>query len=309
MAHQEKLTILIVDDSRMMRDMIAQMIENSEHHSIVAKNYIEALNQLDSQKIDLILMDIEMPEVNGFELTKMIREKIEHWIPIIFLSSNDSEAYLSKGIDSGGDDYLTKPVKEVILNAKIRAMARISHMQAELDDLNHQLAKLSNIDPLTQVMNRRGLEGFIDKEWQINSRQKAELSLLMLDIDFFKPYNDNYGHLQGDKCLKEFAQVLVKSINRATDAVVRFGGEEFIIILPFTPISGARFKAQEIISLLKAAAIKHEFSAVEPFITASIGISSTSLGADNYHDLIKQADEALYLAKEKGRNQSVIFKR
>jgi diguanylate cyclase (GGDEF)-like protein len=237
----------------------------------------------------------------------MIRKKISHWIPIIFLSSNDSEDYLSKGIDCGGDDYLTKPVNEVILNAKIRAMARIALMQSELDDVNQQLAILTNIDPLTQVMNRRGLEEFMTKSWQINYRQRAELSLLMIDIDFFKPYNDNYGHMQGDKCLQEFAKLLLKSINRASDAVVRFGGEEFIIILPFTPISGARFKAQEIIALLKSAAIKHDFSSVAPFITASIGISSTSLHAKDHDELIKQADSALYLAKEKGRNQSILY--
>jgi len=156
-------------------------------------------------------------------------------------------------------------------------------------------------------MNRRGLEEFMTKSWQINSRQKSELSLLMLDIDFFKPYNDNYGHMQGDKCLQQFANLLMKSINRASDAVVRFGGEEFIIILPFTPISGARFKAQEIIALIKKEAIKHDFSSVADFVTASIGITSTSLHAKDHDELIKQADSALYLAKEKGRNQSIIY--
>ena len=307
MANQEKLTILVVDDSQMMRDIISQMVKKSGHNVIDAKDHHQTLKYLQSKPIDLILMDIEMPEVNGFELTKMIRKKMDHWLPIIFLSNNDSESYLSKGIDSGGDDYLTKPVKEVILNAKIRAMARIAHMQCQLDNVNHRLAILSNIDQLTQVMNRRGFESYINKEWQISRRQKSELSLLMLDIDFFKSYNDHYGHLQGDKCLTEFSQLLLTSINRATDAVVRFGGEEFIIILPFTPISGAKFKAQEIITLLKEASIEHEYSIVAPFITASIGITSTCLGAENCHELIKQADDALYLAKDNGRNRSITY--
>jgi len=307
MANQDKLIILVVDDSDMMRNIISQMIEKSGHDAVVAENHIQTMKCLRTQRVDLILMDIEMPSVDGFELTQMIRKKISHWIPIIFLSSNDSEDYLSKGIDSGGDDYLTKPVKEVILNAKIRAMMRIARMQSELDDLNQQLAILTNIDPLTQVMNRRGLEEFMTKAWQINYRQKSELSLLMIDIDFFKPYNDNYGHIQGDRCLQDFAKLLMKSINRASDAVVRFGGEEFIIILPFTPISGARFKALEIIALLKSTAIKHDFSSVASFVTASIGISSTSLHAKGHHELIKQADMALYLAKEQGRNQSMLY--
>lgn len=307
MATLNKLTILIVDDSSVMRNIISQMIEKSGHNAVVAENHIQTMKSLRIQRVDLILMDIEMPLVDGFKLTQMIRKKINYWIPIIFLSSNDSDDYLSKGIDCGGDDYLTKPVNEVILNAKVRAMARIALMQSELDDLNQQLAILTNIDPLTQVMNRRGLEEFMTKSWQINYRQKSELSLLMLDIDFFKPYNDNYGHLQGDKCLQEFAKLLMKSINRASDAVVRFGGEEFIIILPFTPISGARFKAQEIITLLKSAEIKHDFSSVAPYITASIGITSTSLQARDHHELIKQADTALYHAKEQGRNQGILY--
>jgi len=307
MGNEDKLKILVVDDSAMMRDMVSTMIKKGGHDAVVAENHTACLSILKSQRIDLILMDIEMPQVNGFELTKIIRKEMDHWLPIIFLSSNDSESYLSKGIDCGGDDYLTKPVKEVILNAKIRAMARIALMQSQLDDLNHQLAILSNVDPLTKVMNRRGLEDFLNKSWQVNIRQKSELSLLMLDIDYFKPYNDNYGHIQGDECLQEFAQILLKSINRSTDAVVRFGGEEFIIILPFTPLSGARFKAQEIIKLLKLASIKHEFSSVASFVTASIGITSTSLYADNYQELIEQADDALFQAKESGRNSSVIY--
>lgn len=307
MGNQEKLKILVVDDSQMMRNMISTMIDKGGHDAVIAEDHVACLSLLKTQRIDLILMDIEMPEVNGFELTRLIRKEMDHWLPIIFLSSNDSESYLSKGIDCGGDDYLTKPVKEVILNAKIRAMARIAHMQAQLDDLNHQLAILSNVDPLTKVMNRRGLDDFMNESWQVNKRQKSELSLLMIDIDFFKPYNDNYGHLQGDECLKEFAQILLKSINRASDAVVRFGGEEFIIVLPFTPISGARFKAQEVIKLLNLSKIKHEFSNIENYITASIGITSTSLGAKNSDELIKQADDALYQAKGNGRNRSVTF--
>ncbi|PCI63491.1 MAG: diguanylate cyclase response regulator [Gammaproteobacteria bacterium] len=308
MGSKQQLNILVVDDDQFMRDVVATMISDNGHLPLVADGYQQALAALSKNKIDLILMDIEMPEVNGFALTSMIREIYNHWIPIIFLSSNDSEEYLSKGIDAGGDDYLTKPVKEVILKAKIRAMARIASMQDELELLNRKLSILSNIDPLTGVMNKRALHNCLNEQWSINRRQKSELSILMVDIDFFKLYNDNYGHQKGDRCLVRFTKVLVSLLNRETDYIARYGGEEFLILLPFTPLEGARFKAKEIMNALEKFAIKHGHSSIAPYVTASIGISSTKLNAKNTDELVNQADIALYKAKESGRKQSYIFK-
>jgi len=255
----------------------------------------------------LVLMDIEMPEVDGFTLTKQIRQRHKEWIPIIFLSSNDSEQYLSRGIDVGGDDYLTKPVKEVILVAKIRAMERIAQMKDELERANRQLSLLTNIDPLTQVLNRRGLEQMLSKAWSTNLRLKGELSLLMLDIDFFKQFNDHYGHLEGDNCLKKVAEIICQTLNRSTDFIARYGGEEFVVVLPFTPVDGARFKATEIIKRIQEAKITHEFSAVSPFVSISIGISVGNKHCLDIGTLLNQSDEALYLAKEQGRNQYRVF--
>jgi diguanylate cyclase (GGDEF)-like protein len=156
-------------------------------------------------------------------------------------------------------------------------------------------------------MNRRALDQCLQKEWAICKRQDAELSILMIDIDFFKLYNDNYGHQKGDRCLIRFARILSEQLSRDSDYLARYGGEEFIVILPFTPIEGARFKAIEIIKALKLAAIKHGFSTIAPHVTASIGITSTALNAKNVDEIIRQADIAMYKAKELGRNQSFIF--
>ncbi len=297
----------MVDDNNFIRQVVSAMIIDSGHVAIPVDGHVPALAELNKGTLDLVLMDIEMPEVDGFELTKMMREAHPQWFPIIFLSSNDSEEYLTKGIDAGGDDYLTKPVKQVILSAKIRAMERIVQMKGALDRANKQLEILSSIDPLTQILNRRGLEDVLASAWQSNRRQEAELSLLMLDIDFFKLYNDNYGHPQGDKCLKQVADALNTALNRTTDSLARYGGEEFVIVMPFTPVEGARFKAQELILALQKINIKHEYSSISPFVTVSIGIATTNDGASNISELIKQADIALYEAKEKGRNCSQVF--
>jgi len=303
----KQLNILLVDDDKFMRGVVAAMITDNGHLPLVADGYQQTLTLLGTHKVDLILMDIEMPEVNGFSLTIMIREMYSNWIPIIFLSANDSENYLSKGIDAGGDDYLTKPVKAVILSAKIRAMARIASMKDELEVLNKKLAKLTNTDALTNVMNRRALDECIQKEWAHSKRQKEELSILMIDIDFFKLYNDNYGHQKGDRCLIRFSKILQKQLSRETDVIARYGGEEFLIILPFTSLEGAKHKAIDIINALKKNAIKHGFSKIATHVTASIGITSTALQAGNVNELISQADIAMYKAKEHGRGQSMAF--
>jgi diguanylate cyclase (GGDEF)-like protein len=303
------LNILVVDDNKFIREVVSAMIIDNGHTAKTANGHKQALDELKKDTIDLVLMDIEMPEVDGFELTRMMRVQHPQWFPIIFLSSNDSEEYLTKGIDAGADDYLTKPVKQVILSAKIRAMERIAKMRGALARANKQLEILSSIDPLTQVLNRRGLEEVLANAWQVNERQKGDLSILMVDIDFFKPYNDNYGHPQGDKCLKQVSDSLNESLNRSTDSLARYGGEEFIVVLPFTPKDGARFKAKELILSLLSKKIKHEFSSVFPYVTVSIGIAtkSTSDNIINASELIKKADIALYQAKEQGRNGYQTF--
>mgnify|MGYP000619187678 CR=1 FL=1 len=301
------LNILVVDDNKFIRKVVSAMIEESAHAAIEADGHTQALEQLEKHDIALILMDIEMPEVDGFQLTKMIREKHHQWIPIIFLSSNESESYLARGIDAGGDDYLTKPVKEVILNAKIRAMARIAQMKSALQEANERLEIISNIDALTGIQNRRSLEKSLTDAWLENTRTQSTLSLLMIDIDFFKHYNDNYGHPAGDECIVRIATNLKSCINSDTDIIARYGGEEFIVVLPATALKEAEKIAVLMLQSITNEAIKHEFSQISDIVTVSIGISDTTLDSRSHERLIQQADKALYSAKTSGRNRYWVF--
>lgn len=302
------MQILVVDDNRLIREMVSAIITHEGYTPFSASGAEEAHKVLDKTDIDLILMDVEMPDINGFELTRQIRERLkEQWLPIIFLSGQTNDQHLAEGIDAGGDDYLTKPVNSVVLSAKIRAMSRIAQMKAALDEANQQLLKLTHVDPLTEAINRRGMDEALDRAWRVAQREKTELSIVLLDIDHFKSYNDNYGHPQGDECLKTFSKLLQAQLFRPADLLARYGGEEFMIILPNTPVEGAKMLADRIILDLAKNKILHDFSPTCDHITASLGITSTRFGAKNVASLIEQTDKALYVAKESGRNQHICF--
>lgn len=303
------MNILVVDDDRFIREIISAVITDAGHTPITASRDNEALPLLENGDIDLVLTDVEMPGLNGFELTREIRQRYpDDWFPIIFLSGQSDEKHYEEGIDAGGDDYLTKPVSPIVLKAKILAMERIANMKKALDSANSRLEKLSTQDPLTKVSNRRDLEQSLLKEWKLHKRKGTELAAIMLDIDFFKPYNDNYGHQQGDECLKSVAKALKKCLHRSHDLLARYGGEEFAIVLPDTSLDGATHVANRVIDSLKQLNLPHEHSTAATHITVSMGISSTSANSETPTGLLKQADDALYLAKENGRNRSEIFK-
>jgi diguanylate cyclase (GGDEF)-like protein len=302
------MQILVVDDNRLIREMLSAIITNEGYKPFLAKGADEALSILSRNEIDLILMDVEMPDMNGFDLTRKIRKLLaEQWVPIIFLSGQTDDKHLCAGIDAGGDDYLTKPVNSSVLSAKIRAMSRIALMRAALEEANQQLLKLTHLDPLTEAVNRRGMEEALTRAWKANQREQSELSLILLDIDHFKSYNDNYGHQKGDTCLRQVSKTIQAQLHRPTDLLTRYGGEEFLLILPDTPIEGARTLAKKIIQELEVRNIAHDFSSTASHVTASMGLSSTRFGATDTDVLIEQADKALYAAKTKSRNTFVSY--
>lgn len=297
-----KLTILIIDDNSHMRAVINELLADSGHKVLLADGHQQALSFLEQESIDLILMDIEMPHMDGYELTRLIRAQYTKWIPIIFLSGNTSDQALEKGIEAGGDDYLTKPVSQIILNAKISAMARIAAMQNHLDELNRKLQKLSNQDVLTKVLNRRALEDKLKQAWQSYKDDEQTFSLLMIDIDHFKRYNDDYGHPAGDQCLKRFALLLKQNVSRDLDIIARYGGEEFVVVAPGASLAEAQIKADRIITAINQEKIEHN-NVSTGYLTASIGIAVSDSNVSHYRELVKRADDALYRAKEQGRNQ------
>ena len=302
------MKILIVEDSATLRYSMKRLIEEIGHNTLFAHSGEEALQMVGVNDFDMVIMDVEMPGLNGFETTSLMREALDgRWVPIIFATSYASEARVLEGIEAGGDDYLVKPLTRVLLEAKIKAMHRISAMHLQLTRLNAELAGLSQRDGLTQLLNRNT---FLEKAAQsiIEGRRHIKpCALMMLDVDFFKQYNDRYGHVSGDECLWEIARTLQNTVIRESDLVGRYGGEEFIIMLPQTDQQGAILVAEKIIRAVEGLAIVHSGSTVADVVTISVGIDITVLGnQDSLETLILAADKNLYLAKEQGRNRLMV---
>lgn len=299
------MQILVVDDKESLRQLVAAHVEDNHHTVIGAENGLEALEIFSKHPIDLILMDVEMPGMDGFETTKRFRAlSKKHWIPIIFLSGMTSDSHYQKGIEAGGDDYLTKPVRPVILKAKLMAMERIIKIRDDLQHANETLEQINLTDPLTQIPNRRGFDEFAARIWGDSSRKQTPVCIIMIDIDHFKLYNDNYGHIEGDNCLKKVSHALAQSIQRPCDMVARFGGEEFIAILPDTRLEGGKILAEKMRDNIEKLGITHKHSPLNEVITISIGVSSC-LNPRNtaITDLIASADKSLYKSKKLGRNR------
>ncbi len=302
------MKILLVEDSATIRYAMCMYIENAGHETLVAESGEQALQILDTTPVDMVVMDVEMPGLDGFETTRLIREWLgDHWIPIIFVTGKSEASSLEEGISAGGDDYLIKPVNETILNAKIRAMERITEMRDELAKLNQELTILSQRDGLTQLYNRRTFEEKAAELWDNSTRNKTPLTILLLDIDHFKLYNDLYGHPEGDECIRQVAGMLARCLNRSADLVARYGGEEFIALLPDTPEQGAIHMCELIRSSIEKLNIKHRDSSCSKVVTVSIGATVVNYTTGTDMDFqVTRADQALYESKSNGRNCSTV---
>lgn len=306
------MKILIVEDSRSNLAVLKQYVEHFGATAICAEDGETALQLFGQHQPDLILLDIVLPSMDGLAVAREIRaqEKAGEWTPIIFLSSLGQDEDLEKGIAAGGDDYLLKPISEIVLAAKIRAMQRLVLMRRsltsltrKLDAANQELVRISSSDGLTGIANRRYFDEALSTEWRRARRHSNPVALLMCDVDFFKLYNDTYGHLAGDECLRKIAKAISRHSERPSDTVARFGGEEFAVILAETTIGGALMVAEKIRHGIRELNIAHDSS---PFshVTLSIGIASAAPGFDNPpDDLIQAADKALYRAKQEGRDR------
>ncbi len=302
------MKILLVEDSATLRFAMRNYIIEAGHSVLFAQTGEEALQLLETTPVDMIIMDVEMPGLNGFETTRLIREWLGgHWLPIIFVTGcNDDESY-REGIEAGGDDYLIKPISPMILKAKIRALERIAEMRDQLNHLNAELEALSQLDSLTQIYNRRTFYEMAQQQWLTASRNKLALSVLMIDVDHFKLYNDHYGHPAGDHCLKKITQCFRECLLRPMDLLGRYGGEEFIALLPETDSIGALRVAQSINAAVEKLGMRHEASPSHHIVTVSIGgVTSADTANSSLEELIKHADRALYKAKHSGRNRSLV---
>ncbi|PKO57659.1 MAG: diguanylate cyclase response regulator [Betaproteobacteria bacterium HGW-Betaproteobacteria-19] len=309
------MKVLVIEDTVTSATLVCHQLTKMGLSAMHARDGESGVLMFKRERPDLVLLDIIMPGMDGFEVAHRIRqlEQDGDWTPIIFLTARASENDLQRAIEVGGDDYLVKPVSEVVLKAKVGAMQRIAQMRSallvltrKLDDANRELTRLSSVDGLTGIANRRRFDESLLREWRRASRTGLPLSLLVADVDYFKPFNDNYGHQVGDECLKAVARTLELKLRRPTDVVARYGGEEFAAILPETALDGAIAVADAMRGGIEALAITHRFSGAAPVVTISIGVASMMpvRGDENgFVALIKSADDALFRAKKLGRNQ------
>lgn len=304
-------TILVVDDSRTTRRMFVQELGYEKSFKILeASNGNECIEIFTLHRPDLVLLDIDMPIMNGYQVAQKIREiDAGGWTPIIFLSALSRDLDILKGIESGGDDYLIKPVRSAILLAKIRVMQRLLDAQTrlvkltrELNAANEKLNRAVEIDGLTQLVNRRGLDRLLYAAIDAARIDMEPLTIVLMDIDHFKLFNDHYGHVDGDECLKKFSQILKEVCIHDYYVAARYGGEEFALVMPKTSRTGAMTFARALMHTLALKNIRHENSPVKPHLTVSGGIT-TVIPTTSAEGLLRRADEALYTAKSQGRNR------
>lgn len=311
-----RLKVLLVDDQLSHRAALGAELQAMGHDVVEAGNAEDAVALFTSLRPDAVLMDVEMPGHNGHWAAQQIRRaEPEGWTPILFLSGRVSDTDLAAGIECGGDDYLFKPVSPVVLGAKLRAMQRLCCLHRQLITLTDQL-KASNADlqaqslhdPLTGLTNRRGLDIRLDEELRIARRERQPLTLILCDVDNFKSYNDTAGHLQGDQCLMRIAQLLGETCRRPRDLAARFGGEEFVILMPGTSHSGAMFYAKGLQRMVHQLALPHPASDGKTCVTLSGGITTcVPDGTTTIESLLSRADAALYTAKSLGRDRFFCF--
>jgi diguanylate cyclase (GGDEF)-like protein len=315
MLDQDRQTVLVVDRSASNRDLICDCLSQlPEIKLMAAANGLEALRLFDEFAPSLVLLDIALQDTDGITLTREMRSRersddqgqFSAWTPIILLSAIQDEEMLARCILAGGDDFLYKPISEIVLLAKIRAMLRIAGMQKDLHLAHQRLKEISLLDGLTNIPNRRHFDETLTMEWKRCIRQETPLSIVIGDVDYFKQFNDIYGHQAGDTCLRAVAGALNESLYRVEDTVARYGGEEFAAILPGTDITGAMAVAERMRRSAHDLGIPHE-KGVSGRVSCSFGIASLlpNNGLPPQH-LLKAADAGLYAAKRAGRNRVAL---
>jgi diguanylate cyclase (GGDEF)-like protein len=309
--YPDDTVILLVDDNPTNLSVLSHALKAAGLKTRFAVDGESAIEQAVEDAPDLILLDLQMPGIDGFETCSLLKTNPRTKdIPVIFITASTDVENKVKGLSLGAVDYVTKPFQQDEVLARVRVHLTLRYLNRKvqeqaiaLQSANEELHRLANLDGLTEVANRRRFDEYLEREWLRCAREQQYLSLIMCDIDYFKPYNDFYGHQAGDICLKTVAKTIESSLKRPTDLIARYGGEEFAIVLPNTPIQGAIQITEEIQQQIALLQILHEKSEVSSQITLSLGISSQIPGHDaSFTSLISKSDQALYNAKRKGRN-------
>lgn len=298
MMNADKQTILIVDDDSVNLNILSGEF-SQDYNIVLAKSGEQALKRVEKSQIDLVLLDIMMPNMDGYEVCRRLKaQDATRHIPVIFITAMSEDEDEAKGLILGSVDYIKKPFCLPIVRARIKTCLDLK-MKTDM------LEQLVSLDGLTNIFNRRKFNEVIDIEWNRAIRDENPLSLIMIDVDQFKSYNDHYGHAAGDDCLRRVANALKMGIKRAADFLARYGGEEFAVILPGTDLAGAGNVAENLRKAIEALRIHHACSQVAPHVTVSLGATTMKPQKDLLSAvvLIKEADKMLYRAKEEGRNR------
>jgi diguanylate cyclase (GGDEF)-like protein len=300
MKQKDKPRILIVDDEKMNLKVLADLLKE-EYSPILARDGEQALQHaFGDSPPDLILLDVVMPQMGGYEVIKCLKnnDKTNH-IPVIFVTSLDSVVDEEHGLKLGAVDYITKPFSPPIVKIRVHNHLRIVHQYKLLDQLAY-------LDGLTEISNRRRFDEVFEKEWSRSARSSKPFSLAMVDVDFFKSYNDHYGHAMGDRTLQKIAKALDSVLMRPADLIARYGGEEFVMMLPETDAFAAKGVAERALQKIVELNIPHQYSQAADHVTVSMGLVTTQINNSLTPQIfIATADKNLYLAKENGRNRVV----
>ncbi len=289
--------ILVVDDEKFNRQILSELLL-PDYEVFLAKDGEQAIACARATPApDLILLDVVMPGMDGYEVLRQLRaDERTCDIPVIFVTGLNEEEDEAKGLNMGAVDYVLKPFRSAVVRARVR-----NHMNYIWQ--RKQLERDAFIDGLTGIPNRRRFDQAMDIEWRRANRYGIQLSLAMVDVDFFKQYNDTYGHGAGDEVLRQIANVMLQVINRSGELVARYGGEEFVLLLPeIAPDEAVRI-AERIRHAVETLELRHEQSSVAPFVTISVGgISLMPSMNSTIAEILELADNQLYLAKRAGRN-------
>ncbi len=305
-----KLRVLVADDDLITRRILQLSLQRLGHDCILAKDGTEALAMFEADQVDVVISDWTMPGVDGLELCRLVRQGgTSAYTYFILLTANEDKHHFLVGMQAGADDYLRKPPDPDELQVRMISATRItalhrqlSHQNAELERLNRALFDQGRTDALTRVGNRLRMQEDLAQLWNRAKRAPAHgFCVALVDIDHFKLYNDACGHQAGDDVLRSVGSTLVGKM-RAGDAVYRYGGEEFLVMLPELTLEGATTAMQRLQSAIAELAVAHP--AIGGHVTISIGIAQFS-NDKSLDQLIRDADVALYIAKARGRNRVV----
>jgi diguanylate cyclase (GGDEF)-like protein len=303
--------VLVVDDDMFMRKILVRYLERENYRVVEASDGMEALDSYTKYQPDLILLDAMMPVLDGFDCCSQLQKlpNGDH-IPVLIITALDDRESVDRAYDVGASDYVTKPLHWAVLRQRVRRLLEQANLREQLESVNQQLAgvvqelhRLTSMDGLTKVSSLHSFEQYIAQECQRSQQEHSPLSLIFCDIDFFKNYNESYGHQAGDDCLKKVAQAISGVINCPPALVARYGGEEFAIILPNTNQTDAMNVAIRARDAVQSLQLPHSGSQSAPYITISCGVATMlPTEAMVVSELIQAADSALSKAKAMGRN-------